>query len=617
MSEEAIATTLHPPAHGLESAYAERGIRQRIGLRALLSSPALPLAALVVCCGLLAWMTWGTWGDLSRDTGYDLLAGAKTAHGQLPYIDYVYYYGPLAPFLLAGVYALFGAGIGPAIALGLGLVGAILVLTYRLARELVPPVGAALATGLAATAAFASSNSSYVLPHTTSAPLAIVGCLGTLYAVACFLHGRSRWWLGVAGSLLGLVMLTRPEFVAALVVAIGMWLVLRAVMAPGRRRRVLHETVLIAAPAILIVGVVYGLILTRISLHTLLANDVAPTGAVGSAAAHVLREAAPLTLSSVVTLGARLLLYAAGAAVLCGLGVIIGRGERWGRLALAVCVVAAVAFLAVLALRPEATRHALQFVYGWLPAGLWVACGLLAWRAWRGRSDGWSGAAQIELLIVAFTAILATKTYGAFFPYANLAHPQAAAYAMPFAAVCLAWLHLRALPGGRRSVQALGGAWLCLLLIAGTALAIRDARSETVTVRALHGELAALPSDGAAYQAAVDIIERTTRPGAPILLAPQMTALYVMTGRSEPLPQLSLLPGALAAPGAEKAAIGRLRDVRLVITDRRPFTEYGYGSFGSSFDRQIEAWLQARFHHVATLRGVGPDARVLDVWSRA
>ena len=29
-------------------------------------------------------LTWDTWGDLGRDTGYDLVAGARVAHGQLP-----------------------------------------------------------------------------------------------------------------------------------------------------------------------------------------------------------------------------------------------------------------------------------------------------------------------------------------------------------------------------------------------------------------------------------------------------------------------------------------------------------------------------------------------------
>ena len=65
-----------------------------------LSTDVLALAALALLFGGLVFAVWATWGDLGRDTGYDLVAGSRVAHGQLPYVDFVYYYGPLAPMLL-------------------------------------------------------------------------------------------------------------------------------------------------------------------------------------------------------------------------------------------------------------------------------------------------------------------------------------------------------------------------------------------------------------------------------------------------------------------------------------------------------------------------------------
>ena len=58
----------------------------------LLAGGAAALFALVL---LVA--TWGTWGNLNQDTGYDAVAGARLADGELPYVDYLYYYGPLGP----------------------------------------------------------------------------------------------------------------------------------------------------------------------------------------------------------------------------------------------------------------------------------------------------------------------------------------------------------------------------------------------------------------------------------------------------------------------------------------------------------------------------------------
>ena len=74
--------------------------RERVDrARLIASADAVALGGLALFT--LAWMTltWRTWGDLNSDTGYDALAGMHVAHGQLPYADFIYYYGPLAPFL--------------------------------------------------------------------------------------------------------------------------------------------------------------------------------------------------------------------------------------------------------------------------------------------------------------------------------------------------------------------------------------------------------------------------------------------------------------------------------------------------------------------------------------
>src|SRR5919201_6596337 len=89
------------------------------------SGEAVALGGLAVLVGLLIALTWGTWGDIGQDTGYDLIAGAHVAHGQLPYVDFNYYYGPLAPFLLGLAYFLGGDGVGPATGLGIVLACAI------------------------------------------------------------------------------------------------------------------------------------------------------------------------------------------------------------------------------------------------------------------------------------------------------------------------------------------------------------------------------------------------------------------------------------------------------------------------------------------------------------
>src|SRR5688572_13967791 len=86
-------------------------------LAARVAGGPLPELALGLFCLALVALTWGTWGDLAMDTGYDLLAATRTAAGEAPYADYVYFYGPAAPYLLGGVFAVFGTSIEAAAAL--------------------------------------------------------------------------------------------------------------------------------------------------------------------------------------------------------------------------------------------------------------------------------------------------------------------------------------------------------------------------------------------------------------------------------------------------------------------------------------------------------------------
>ena len=208
----------------------------------LVAGGAAALFALV----LLA-VTWGTWGNLNQDTGYDAVAGARLADGEVPYVDYLYYYGPLGP-ALAGLAVLFGGeGFGPQVALGLAVTALILAGTYLLARKHAGPLGAFLATALVTAVAFIPANFSYVLPHTITAPLGTLALLGLLLAVGQAAGARAgRGWLLAVGAAAGLSTLTKPEYVIAAAVAVVAWLVVRrhASQAPWR------DAALVAAPAV-------------------------------------------------------------------------------------------------------------------------------------------------------------------------------------------------------------------------------------------------------------------------------------------------------------------------------------------------------------------------------
>jgi hypothetical protein len=579
--------------------------------RRLTDGAALGLLGLL--CAALVIATWGTWGDLAQDTGYDLLAGSRMAAGELPYADFTYFYGPLSPALLGGLFSVTGSGIGPAVGLGLALALAICGLTYAAARTLVAPAGALAAAALTAAAALGTGNTSFVLPHSLSAPLGVACGLAAIVALARRSAGGGLGWTAVAGAACGAAAVARPDAAVVAGAAALAWLAGRAL----NRHPSAADLGALAGPALAIPAVVYGALLTQVSFDRLVHDNLVPSGSLSQGAGQVLLVSAPGTLGSFAELAGRTLLYAAAAAALVVVAAHAARGRRWAQAALGA---GALGFVAVLAARPELLRHhGLEAAYGWIPAGAVLAGG---WLLWRGRRTGadprnLDPKLPVALALCAALAVMAAKSYAAFFPFPARYSSQQAAYVMPFAAVFLAWLHTEVL-GRRRGARAAGIAWLALLALASLVLTAGDAARETVKVRGPHGSLTAEPRDGAAYQAALDAILRETRPGDPILLAPQATALYVMSGRRDPLPELSLLPGALPTTGAEAAAVARLADVRLAIVDPRPYAEYGAGAFGGpDFYPQIGAWLRHDLGRRTALRGAGPDPRTLTAWRRS
>ena len=551
--------------------------------RVAVSSDVVALTGIALVCVALAALTWARWGDLGNDTGYDFVAGWKVAHGALPYRDFIYWYGPLAPALTGLAFLVGGSStIAPAIALGLLVASATVALTYALVRTHAGPLGAGIAATMAAAVAFSPNQFSFVLPHTGDASL------GALFLLGCVLALERRAFLA-AGVLAGIVALTKPEFEFA---ALAGGLVLLAL----RRNR--REVRAFALPAIAIPAVVYGGFLTQVSAHALVDENLYPRAFFRIAGTTMLRARFPLTARSIVELGGRLALYCLGAVAIVALSRALLRPRRRAWLLTATGCGAAVVGASLI--RPEVLRHGLHFAWGWIPAGAVVVAVVLL------RRRAQDGAAETIAL-----AVLAGTTYAAFFVEAS--SPQMAVYAVPLAASFLVRLHLTEL----RTAARLGTIWLAFLAAATVGLTLKDARAENVSVKGPGGTLVESAGKARVYQQALDAVARNSKPGDAILVAPQLTWMYALSQRENPLPQLSLLPGTLGSSADARAAIATLerRHVRLVLVDRRTYAGYGHTSFGGSFDRLLADWIRSHFAQIAALRDAATSPTIY-VWSR-
>lgn len=165
----------------------------------------------------LSWLRWASFqGDLSREWTVPM----RLAAGERLWRDVGYYYGPLAPYAVAGAFRAFGSTVATYAGFGLLAAAATLAALVLAGRRFLPPfAGAGVAAVAAGVLAFAPENGSFVAPYAMAALLSI----GLAWA-AFLLAGSGRVALaGLAGAL---ALLAKPEAAPALLgaaVAAGTW----------------------------------------------------------------------------------------------------------------------------------------------------------------------------------------------------------------------------------------------------------------------------------------------------------------------------------------------------------------------------------------------------------
>jgi hypothetical protein len=550
------------------------------------------LAALALCFAALTALTWRKWGVPEIDAGAELSTADLIKHGAVLYQDVRYYYGPLGLYSLALSFKLFGTSFTTAFAFGLVQAAAIVAVFYALARQWLAPLSAGLASAVLLAIGFSGTAFNFVLPHTNSGTIGLLCLLAMLLALA-----RER--LVLAGAAAGLVCLTRPEFAAVAAGALVAFAIARWRF--EGRTAALSAAARMALPALAIPAVVYGWFVMRVGAHDLIAENLWPTKFV-QVGAKTEQSWMPFTASSVLGLAARAAIY------LGLLGALVASVELWrrrrGAARLLACwpLLAALAAIALVdgALRAtgllagqreaieQESRH-LMLGMSWLPAlGFALAAFAVIRLLRRGSSPlGRTWPADLALIVVA--AGLGLRAYNAFTTYGS--------YAPYFAAplvLLLGILHTRVAerrPQAR--LAALGALGLVAAGLAAYALGGQYSHYNTA-VHTPRGTFVTSAEAAPALQAAVRQLDAHAGPGQRVLAAPVDGGLYFMADRRPALRELSLLPGLIATPAEERAAIARLRGehVTVAVVGAREFASWGTPTFGVDYDPLLGAYLR-------------------------
>ncbi len=568
------------------------------------------VTALALCFAALTALTWRKWGVPEIDAGAELSTADLVKHGAVLYQDVRYYYGPLGLYALALSFKVFGTSFTTAYAFGLAQAAAICAVFYALARQWLAPLAAGLASAVVLAIGFSGTAFNFVLPHTNSGTIGLLCLLAMLLALA-----RER--LVLAGAAAGLVCLTRPEFAAVALAALAAFAIAR--WRCQGRAAALAAAWRMAIPALAIPALVYGWFALRVGLHDLVGENLWPTKFV-KVGAKTEQSWMPLTASSVVGLAARAAIY------LGLLAALVATVESWrrrrGAARLLACwpLAAALAVCASLdgALRAsgllagqrsaieEELRH-LMLGMSWLPALSLALAAVAAVRLWRRGSSPLGRTWPADLALIVVAAGLGLRAYNAFTTYGS--------YAPYFAAplvLLLGILHARVAerrPQAR--IAALGALGLVAVGLAAYALGGQYSH-DTTPVHTPRGTFVTTAAAAPALQAAVRRIDALSRPGQPVLAAPVDGGLYFMADRRPALRELSLLPGLIASPVEERAAIARLRGehVALAVVGAREFASWGTPTFGVSYDPLLGAYLRGTARGAALGAGAASGAGI-------
>jgi Dolichyl-phosphate-mannose-protein mannosyltransferase len=628
-------STLREPADDLRNpqtksfiAAKDRGFWKTLG-----ALPDPPVAwdgfAFVALVGLVAiWAalfhwTWATWGNVTVDSGREMYVPAMLAKGRMLYRDVAYPYPPLAPYLNALLYRLFGvrlevlywAGALSALGSAVLLFTTALRLNSRLAGW---TAGAALLME-----AFRRGLFSFPLPYSFPA---VYGCVAACASVWLVVRAATspRWaWECAAGMAASIALLTKLEFGAVCYAVLA--LLIGARWLRERTWARFAKSVTAALPGIALCAAVATWMLSIRG-----ANFITHENFDSWPSSYFMKTYGKLWLTSsgfdlswkaVETALLQIFLLAC---VLFAARWAFGRianDERrvylWAALFAALGVFAYRSFPLVRLFGMFFAPKDILEVFAFPPAMALIVAGVSLgawWYYFRDESRETSAAVP---LLTAFAALL---------PFRNLLETRPYGYSIyddgPEVLCTLIILSaLAAPPASSRRLRIFATAAICAISLGFMIVAsnFSDPSSNAFVTLATDRGTIRLPQGLADnYRATIAFMKQRAAAGESVMSIPEDTSLYFFSGTECPTRVAGFVPGVVAPGEATDEVIAQIeqRAPRFLIWSNRKFPEYGAPRFGTDFDLPIGDYLRARYRPVGSLVPFDPTQWSAVVWER-
>jgi hypothetical protein len=549
-----------------------------------------PTLLLGVLFALAAVASWGRLGSLLIDTGRELEVPRRILSGETLYSEIRYYWGPLAPYVNAALYAVFGVSSQVLATAGLFAAGLMCGSLFLLAsRFLGPWRGVATVVPFLFLGAFSrlvpDAIFNFVLPFNFDATYGVALATFSVALLVVSLRSATRAPYVVSALGLALVGLTKVELVLAVAAA---HLVYLSGLALLRRLRAWH--LIACGGALALVGAVYGCFHARVGAALWTAN----VGALfNEGSRHYVRETMGLAapLESLTNVAASL--GALGA--LAGLAWLLAAvAERWrartSHLRLLAAATGAAAFGAY-ALLPVSVPYAALPVLGV------VALAGLAYRAVRiaPRDPVLAGEVLSHLVLWVFAVGLLGRVILRSSPM------HYGFFLLPPGIVCLGVLVFEYLPrlaGGRSQQYAMFGATAVGLLLGTLVTPIRASAfyfgdDQVVELRTPTTRM--LLHAGSPELTIVPILQgypADTR----VIAVPEGAGLVFASGRRSGDHMSSYLP--MELPAAEESALlqrWKSAPPDVIVWWRRDELNHGYEGFGVDYAVRLAEWIEGHY----------------------
>jgi hypothetical protein len=589
-------------------------------------------AAILGVATALAWYTWGHWGDFQVDCGREIYAPTALLSGKLLYRDLWYCYGPLAPYLQALLFRIYGVHLVVLFGLGMALTMGTALLAFEVARRFPLPVPVAAAPSLIFLAeAFHPSIFNFVFPYSYSASLGSFLGVACLYLVIRHAGGGRRWNLGLAAVLAGLAALTKQEFGIACIGLLGCEII--AVHLARRSGRETIGNALACVAGLLPAVATYAWFIEKISAKTIFIDNWMSTPGtyfMRTFGKHVMAEQGfRLVPSELIESAAIAGLSFAAWFIAATVSVVVAKKMRTGSRTSILLLMGGVIPVAILLKTTWTSQlivvplvHAFGHPMLWItgideiqarvsqlvePQGIFLVgaffLGAAAWRFMKNPLLGWP---LQECVLGTYAVLISVRQMMGNASYSGVFFNVPLFLIFIILLVRVLQRAARALEARRRRllVNSMAGAQALFIFV----LMFPDPQRLPAPLTTNIGTFYTRRDVAEVFPQIVSFLKTHTRNGRDILILPEAPSLYVFAGMQAPSRWYELTPG-LLAPEHEQEFIGEIKasGVRFVLISNRGATEYGVAPFGIGYNQPVYQWLMENYVKVSQFGPLTPQ----------